>query len=206
MMDRLAVAADPRAYHKQGKKAHKVMLRAAAMANDSDNEFPNQVVDYPTLVAQIRLHVADIGGPNSMALPPMAKDDRAKVHEIANAFGLKSTSKGNAKERYTTLVRTSRTGLKIDERKISRITRTAGEFGFTRPGNRGERTPTAPRHKEGEEVGKAAPKIGVLNIGYKMLATMGWAEGDGIGLSGGLDAPLKVIIKNTKLGLGASRS
>ncbi len=53
---------------------------------------------------------------------------------------------------------------------------------------------------------QAAPKIGVSNIGYKMLATMGWAEGDGIGLSGGLDAPLKAIIKNTKLGLGASRS
>ena len=82
----------------------------------------------------------------------------------------------------------------------------------------------APRHKEGDEVGKvricmfvvryqikfcsmqAAPKIHESNIGYKMLSTMGWAEGEVIGLSGGLEAPLKAIIKNTKLGLGASRS
>ncbi|KLO18329.1 hypothetical protein SCHPADRAFT_120527 [Schizopora paradoxa] len=202
---RLAVAADPRAFHKQGKKARKMMLRAIAMANDSDNEFPSQIVDYPTLVAQIRLHIADIGGPDTMALPPMAKDDRAKVHEIANAFGLKSVSKGKGKERYTTLVRTSRSGLKVDERKIGKITRTAGAFGFTRPGNRGEKMASAPRHKEGDEVGKAAPKIHESNIGYKMLSTMGWAEGEVIGLSGGLEAPLKAIIKNTKLGLGASR-
>ncbi len=36
-----------------------------------------------------------------------------------------------------------------------------------------------------------------------MLAAMGWTEGDRIGLSGGLDVPLKVVIKNTKRGLGA---
>jgi hypothetical protein len=40
-----------------------------------------------------------------------------------------------------------------------------------------------------------------------MLASMGWAEGDRIGgdASTGIDAPLTAIIKNTKLGLGATR-
>ena len=38
-----------------------------------------------------------------------------------------------------------------------------------------------------------------------MLASMGWAEGDRIGKAGGLSAPLTAVIKNTKLGLGASR-
>ena len=37
-----------------------------------------------------------------------------------------------------------------------------------------------------------------------MLASMGWAEGDLIGLSGGLEAPLVAKMKKTKLGLGAS--
>ena len=62
------------------------------------------------------------------------------------------------------------------------------------------------RHQEGEEVGKAAPKIGETNIGYKLLASMGWSEGRRIGLSGanGLDAPLVAKMKKTKLGLGAT--
>lgn len=37
-----------------------------------------------------------------------------------------------------------------------------------------------------------------------MLASMGWAEGERIGLSGGLDVPLVAKMKKTKLGLGAS--
>jgi hypothetical protein len=54
---------------------------------------------------------------------------------------------------------------------------------------------------------QAAPKIGQSNVGFKMLASMGWAEGDRIGgdASTGLDVPLTAIIKNTKLGLGATR-
>ena len=51
---------------------------------------------------------------------------------------------------------------------------------------------------------QAAPKIGESNIGFRMLASMGWAEGDRIGLSGGLDAPLVAKMKKTKLGLGAT--
>lgn len=38
-----------------------------------------------------------------------------------------------------------------------------------------------------------------------MLAAMGWAEGEGIGLSGGLEAPLVAVIKHSKLGLGATK-
>ena len=38
-----------------------------------------------------------------------------------------------------------------------------------------------------------------------MLASMGWTEGDRIGNSGGLNAPLTAVIKNTQLGLGATR-
>lgn len=52
---------------------------------------------------------------------------------------------------------------------------------------------------------QAAPKIGQSNVGFKMLALMGWMEGDRIGTSGGLDVPLTAVIKNTKLGLGANR-
>lgn len=37
-----------------------------------------------------------------------------------------------------------------------------------------------------------------------MLAAMGWTDGERIGLSGGLDAPLTAIMKKTKAGLGAT--
>ena len=33
---------------------------------------------------------------------------------------------------------------------------------------------------------------------------MGWSEGDRIGITGGLDAPLTTVIKHTKLGQGAN--
>jgi hypothetical protein len=54
-------------------------------------------------------------------------------------------------------------------------------------------------------ISKTAPKIGDSNIGFRMLQGMGWSEGDRIGISGGLRVPLTAIVKNTKLGLGASR-
>jgi hypothetical protein len=63
-----------------------------------------------------------------------------------------------------------------------------------------------PKHKEGDEVGKAAPKIDATNVGFRMLAMMGWSEGERIGTVGeGLDVPLTAIIKHSKLGLGATR-
>lgn len=51
---------------------------------------------------------------------------------------------------------------------------------------------------------QAAPKIGETNVGFRMLAAMGWSEGNQIGLSGGLDVPLVAKMKKTKLGLGAT--
>lgn len=53
---------------------------------------------------------------------------------------------------------------------------------------------------------QAAPKIDEANVGFIMLASMGWSNGETIGLSGGLDVPITAVIKKTKLGLGASVS
>uniref|UniRef100_D8QB07 G-patch domain-containing protein n=2 Tax=Schizophyllum commune (strain H4-8 / FGSC 9210) TaxID=578458 RepID=D8QB07_SCHCM len=165
---------------------------------------------------EIRRFIADIGRV-SMALPPANKETRKKVHELANAFGLKSESKGKGEARYTTLRRTSRTGYTVDERKIGRIVRGAGghggmfgssSFGGDREkgkrGKGGGAPVRVPRHREGEEVGGTAPKIGESNVGFKMLAMMGWQDGQRIGVSGGLDAPIAAIMKTTKLGLGAT--
>lgn len=208
---RLAVAADPFAPHKGGKKGLKAMVRASRLEpptpnTDSDGPSSSRIFDPDSLVRQIRAFVTNLGGPTSMALPPMDKAARAKVHEIALAFKLKSVSKGKGAARYTTLQKTSRTlsvgG--VDERRVTRVVRGMGDWsGSGRGGGGGG---GAPRHREGDEIGKEAPKIGEGNIGFKMLSTMGWTEGDSIGVSGGIDAPITAIIKNSKLGLGASRS
>ncbi|KAG1751253.1 uncharacterized protein EDB91DRAFT_1104286 [Suillus paluster] len=182
----ILAAADPFTPKKGGKKGRKAI------------QIPNAIVDMDSLEEQIRRFIIDdIGGKNNnrMVLPPMDKMSRKQVHELANAFNLKSHSKGKGDRRYITLTKATRTRF-ADERKVKNVMKRHGG-GFD----------TMPRHKDGDEVGKAAPKIGETNVGFKMLASMGWAEGDRIGSvsSTGIDAPLTAIIKNTKRGLGATR-
>lgn len=214
----LETTADPLAQHKGGKKGRKAMLAVDRL--EKSVEIPNRIVDLGTLEGQIRRFIADIGSNNTMVLPPCEKVMRKKIHELAVAFNLKSQSKGHGKGRYTTLIKTSHSGIKVNERKIRRIL--AEDSGnWDAPRRNGRPAVALNKHREGEEVGKvsgagingslhmliieqAAPKIGESNIGFKMLASMGWTEGARIGLSGGLDAPLTAIMKKTKLGLGAT--
>ncbi|KAJ6526928.1 hypothetical protein DFH09DRAFT_1264106 [Mycena vulgaris] len=206
---RIEAAADPLMQNKGGKKGRKAML-AAARIDPTITVIPNRVIDMATLVQQIRRFIADIGGPATMSLPPTDKATRKNIHEMATAFNLKSASKGKGDARYTTLSKTTRTGLGVNEAKVGKIARRGGAgAAFVRydGGDKGKgRAAPMPRHKDGDEVGKAAPKIGASNIGFKMLASMGWTEGERIGVSaGGLHIPLTAVIKNTKLGLGATR-
>ncbi|TFY57471.1 hypothetical protein EVJ58_g6998 [Rhodofomes roseus] len=199
----IAAAADPLAQHKGGKKGRKAMLAAARL--EEYMEVENRVVDFASLETQIRHFLADIGSKSAMALPPCDKETRKKIHDLAEAFNLKSQSKGHGVGRYTTLIKTSKSGIGINEKKIRRITKTNKDSTWGVPGKgKAKGGVSLAKHREGEEVGKAAPKIGQSNVGFRMLAAMGWAEGERIGLSGGLDAPLTAKMKKTKLGLGAT--
>ena len=113
------IAADPMAQHKGGKKGHKAMLAAARSAED----LPNRVVDLISLEQQIRRFLANVGGPASISLPPADKETRKRVHELATAFNLKSQSKGKGDGRYTTLTKTSKSGVGINQKKINWILR-----------------------------------------------------------------------------------
>ncbi|KAG1889924.1 hypothetical protein F4604DRAFT_1707448 [Suillus subluteus] len=192
---RLLDAVDPISPKKGGKKGRKAMRAAARLDPRELSEIQNAIVDMVTLEKQIRRFISDTSGKNNMVLPPMNKASRKEVHVLANSFNLKSQSKGKGKGRYTTLIKSTNMRA-IDERKVKSVMK-----------KHGGRFDTVPRHKDGDEVGKAAPKIGETNVGFRMLASMGWAEGDRIGgdASTGIDAPLMAIIKNTKLGLGATR-
>jgi len=138
----------------------------------------------------IREFVEDIGGKDSLVLPPMDKQTRANVHQLATAFHLKSKSQGKGDGRFTTLFRTSRTGTGIKEWKVEKLVYGRQRKGLT-------------RHREGDEVGKSAPKIGEGNLGFK-LRLFRWKEGESIGVTGGLEAPIAAIMKRSKLGLGAT--
>ncbi|KAF9234278.1 hypothetical protein BU15DRAFT_35937, partial [Melanogaster broomeanus] len=130
----------------------------------------------------IRRFVDDIGGKSSMALPAMDKASRKRVHELAAAFGLSSQSKGNGLRRYTTLMNTMRTRI-VKEGRVKAIMKRFGNT-FDRAYDRkngGDSKGRLPTHREGDEVGKEAPKIGESNIGFRMLASMGWSDGDRIG-------------------------
>ncbi|KAM6501817.1 hypothetical protein JOM56_001794 [Amanita muscaria] len=219
-MAQLEAAADPLAKKKGGKKGIKAMLAAARVDPKITVIGPNRVIDMTTLVQQIRRFLASPGGPQTMSLPPTSKVSRKLVHEMATAFNLKSQSKGREGARYTTLIKTSRSGLEVDEKKVGQLVR-RGKLAFggdawneskngkekgKSGGGGGGGGGGGPRQKEGEEVGKAAPKIGSSNIGFKMLEAMGWSEGGRIGVTGGLEQPLTAIIKRSKLGLGATKS
>ncbi|KDQ27333.1 hypothetical protein PLEOSDRAFT_1076550 [Pleurotus ostreatus PC15] len=197
----LEFAADPFSNKKGGKKGQKAVL-AAARLDPTSVSMPNRIIDMQTLENKIRQFIANIGGPRTMSLPPMRKDLRKMVHEMALAFNLKSKSEGKGDARYTTLTKTTRTGVAINEFKVSKIVRRSGGRGFTAPPRNGNTNQM--KMKDGDEVGKAAPKIGESNIGFQMLAAMGWSQGERIGLSGGLEDPLTAIMKRTRLGLGAT--
>ncbi|KAJ3936487.1 MAG: hypothetical protein NXY57DRAFT_885813 [Lentinula lateritia] len=212
---RLAAAADPLTEKQGGKKGRKAML-AAAKLDPTIVVLPNRVIDLTTLVQQIRRFIDNIGGPSSMSLPPANKQTRKDIHELAAVFNLKSFSKGNGDARYTTLTKTTMSGIRVDQKKVARIVRRGGGLAdnaefvggadtWKKHAERGKAGKSMPKHREGDEVGKTAPKINNTNIGFKMLASMGWAEGDPIGQSGGLQNPLTAVIKNTKLGLGAMK-
>ena len=166
-------------------------------------------VNFSAIVDQINTFVEDLGI-ETIELPPMDKRIRKKVHQIANSFGLKSKSSGPEGERYMTLIRTSRTSIKTMNRSHRKLLRKTSEG------------PPKGRlfQRDGDIVGSKAEPIGESNVGFRLLSRMGcvesipdifplyslvtrWSKGERIGTSGGLADPLRAVIKNSKLGLGA---
>lgn len=151
-LDRLAAAADPLSKKKGGKKGMKAALAAAR--SDTPIEIPNRVVDLATLEQQIRRFLENLGGKQEMVLPPCGKETRKSIHELAEAFNLKSKSKGKGKTRYTTLIKTTRSGVGINEGKVRRILKRAFPDWIGPDGRNNTRAYSLAKHQEGEEVGK----------------------------------------------------
>ncbi|OBT90873.1 hypothetical protein VE02_00477 [Pseudogymnoascus sp. 03VT05] len=159
---------------------------------------------------EIRLFL--IGKNTTLALPPMDKKDRIVVHEIANAFNLKSKSVGAERKRFPVLYRTHRTSAYNEnvftsvERRISRRffprmdVKGKNPMAKTSSGFRG----TAGGYKDGDVVGGSAPELGVENRGRAMMEKMGWSSGTALGAlnNKGILQPVSHVVKTTKAGLG----
>ncbi|OJA21051.1 hypothetical protein AZE42_11869 [Rhizopogon vesiculosus] len=153
---RLLAAVDPLTPKRGRKKARKAMRAAANLDPSVLAQMPNAIVDMVSLEKQIRRFIDDIGGSNTMVLPPMDKASRKLVHELALAFNLKSQSKGEGKGRYTTLTKTTWTRT-VNEQKLKKIMKRY-DGGFNRPydpNGQGKTRAVMPKHKDGDEVGKA---------------------------------------------------
>ncbi|TGO75331.1 hypothetical protein BELL_0220g00150 [Botrytis elliptica] len=161
------------------------------------------------------------GDNTTLSLPAMDKADRKFVHEIANAFKLKSKSAGLGNKRYPILYRTSRTtvyGERAYEAAASKLSRRflpRNDVGGRKTGaapKRGGRTGGggfgggfgAASYRDGDVVGASAPELGIENKGRAMLEKMGWSAGTALGAldNKGILQPVSHVVKTTKAGLG----
>lgn len=120
---------------KKGKKARKARQAVAVAA-----------MSLETVAEQMRAFTEDLGSARTLSLPPMTKHMRKSVHDLAHAFHMNSKSEGNGAKRFTTLTKTTWSGLPVDERKVARI------LGKTPP-------PRAGGDGKGKGKGKAVTKI-----------------------------------------------
>ena len=146
----------------------------------------------------------------------MDKADRKIVHEIANAFKLKSKSVGNGNSRAPVLIRTARTlafmertWAQVDSQTsrgfLPRIDLQAHRGGkkLARAGGGGFNN-AAVGYRDGDVVGASAAALGAENRGRAMLEKMGWSHGTALGAldNKGILEPVSHVVKTTRAGLG----
>ncbi|KAF4632794.1 hypothetical protein G7Y89_g5331 [Cudoniella acicularis] len=155
-----------------------------------------------------------MGDHTTLSLPPMDKADRKIVHELANAFNLKSKSLGSGATRFPVLYRTSRTSVYAEgkfaavESRLTRRFLSRMDVGGKKSGPRASRGGggynAAVSYRDGDVVGGSAPELGVDNKGRAMLEKMGWSTGTALGAlnNKGILQPVSHVVKTTKAGLG----
>lgn len=145
----------------------------------------------------------------------MDKDNRKIVHEIANAFYLKSKSAGNGIQRFPILTKTIRTrsfnnntfnavDARITRRFLPRMDVSGKRTGGGARRGGGGANNAAVQYRDGDVVGGSAPQLGIENRGHAMLEKMGWTSGMALGSlnNKGILQPVSHVVKTGKAGLG----
>ncbi|KAH0163439.1 hypothetical protein KCU82_g7462, partial [Aureobasidium melanogenum] len=208
---------------KASKKAEREELRQLGLLGKKNKFKPdmNQRYTEGITMTQVRFELQDFleqEDHTTKAFPPMQKNDRKVLHEIANHFNLKSKSVGSGKNRAPVLIKTSRT-VEWSEQHFHRVSSfvsrgylknsskkpkstMAGEIRRTRQMGGGGGGAAA--YRNGDVVGHNASEIPASNFGRKLMEKMGWAAGMSLGKegSGGLLVPVQATVKSGKAGLG----
>lgn len=145
----------------------------------------------------------------------MDKADRKVVHELANAFKLKSKSAGNGTSRFPILYRTARTSVfaehtfnaveaRLTRRFLPRMDVSSKKSGAKHPARGSSFNSAAVSYRDGDIVGGSAPELGAENRGRAILEKMGWSSGTALGAlnNKGILQPVSHVVKTTKAGLG----
>ena len=154
----------------------------------------------------------------SRPFPPMGKNDRKALHEIAAVLKLGSKSVGSGKDRYPVLNKTARTHYtpQILERAVAasskgflghgsktarKLGRLNGKDARSARGGFGGTAAATLRH--GEVVGAGAAEISQESFGHKLMEKMGWSKGMALGKEGeGMLLPVEQKVRLGTAGLG----
>ncbi|KAK0724744.1 hypothetical protein B0H67DRAFT_507130 [Lasiosphaeris hirsuta] len=194
-----------------GKKVNPDDLRVKYQSGMSLDEIKHELV------------VFLLGPAETIQFPPMDKEARKTLHEIANKFKIKSQSTGKGDQRRPVLYRTKRTVRYADSRMEDAMRHVddaalwVRRKYFHRIDGKGKSLPRPPggggrsggsgkaaTYRDGEIAGASVPELGQENKGRAMLEKMGWSKGMGLGTvdNKGILEPVVQVVKRSKAGLG----
>ncbi|KAJ3296025.1 squalene synthetase-like protein [Borealophlyctis nickersoniae] len=176
----------------------------------------------------MRDFVLDPNMPPSTILSPMPGAVRRIVQSLAVRYHLKPKTRGAGKRKVTVMFRTGQSSVPANWADLVDIAleREGGRFSAptsSPPQGNGQRkgkgkggkketkgrkgppgeADTSARPRIGDVVGSSAAPIGSGNIGHRMMLSMGWSVGQGLGAEGaGIVNPVEVLVRSKRSGLG----
>ncbi|KAF7728483.1 hypothetical protein EC973_006036 [Apophysomyces ossiformis] len=218
---------------KMEKQRHRMQLKEKKRSKEGKERKGNDHLDLRKIDSRIRDFIKD-DSISSYHFQPMSKHTRRQIHLLARAYNLDSSSIGHGAHRTPTLTKTDRTFMPTDRRYIDRFIEEAqmtidlkykmasrkalrpeplpkGKK-FNLPKHSGPKkggpksnkgaVDTGPAH--GTVVGSGVAPIGESNVGHRMLAALGWKQGDALGANNdGIRVPIEAVIRKKRRGLGS---
>ncbi|KAI9489755.1 hypothetical protein BDB00DRAFT_875984 [Zychaea mexicana] len=217
---------------KRDKKLEKKQKQLDKRATkNAKREYEGNNVQLRKLDKRIRMFIMD-DQLSSYQVAPMSKFCRRQLHLLATAYKLKSHSFGTGAQRTPVLQKTRDTFLPADRRYIERFLDEAQSTidaqssilrkhridngpTYNKPNKKGKHHGGKKDKKSKPMAANAGPSvntvvgadvgpIGETNVGHRMLAAMGWKQGDALGANNeGITAPIEAVIRRKRQGLGS---
>lgn len=188
---------------REARDAH----RAANFGRD-----PEMWQKYPEVItiSQVLTEIQTLAATQDMQevrFPPLDNNANWYVKELGKLHGLKV---GNSKTSPSSVIlyRTKRAGPPLNTRKMHQLLNRRSNFRRVdvsrkeTPKDKEKKRMVKPR--DGDIVGHNAKEIESESFGHKLMTSMGWTQGTGLGLDrAGIVNPLVAKVKLTKRGIGS---